>query len=488
MKAIILDIPTTQIFSTQEFSALSEELKVYRLYDQEIKLDKKFKIIFPSPRSYNRGLLFIASVLEQEGVEVKYFNSDYDSNFWADCEKNIASADLILASCKTNNYPAILAYLAKAKKIQPGILTLIGGPHPTSLPFDCLKEKAIDYVVMGEGEVTIAEFCDYLNSKLKIDKINGLGYKRKNKIYLNPPRRLIENLDTLPLPAYHLLPGGLSSYHLYIDTSRGCVYNCGFCSGPDFWKRRMRTRSVDNFFSELKLIKSLVGKINFLHFSDPMLGVTPGQLDILTALEKDNLGFYFSCDVKANYIGSALIQKMKNAGVLVFSIGIETLNDVALGILNKNCISKVELKACKIIKGIKDVFIKSYWITGLPGETKKSLDVNISQMYNLLKTGLVDQICNHLLVPYPGTAFYEKPDNYGIKLNHKNWERYEGRSYPPVYSLERIGGKEIYNYFIKAHKAELIYYKEKYPQLSYRKGDELKKDDLSFAQYKGRLV
>jgi len=82
MKVVILDIPTTEIFSTPEFNRLSSEVKKYRLHDQKVKLEDKYNIRFSPPHTYNRGLLFVAAVLEEKGVEVDYFNGDYDKDFW----------------------------------------------------------------------------------------------------------------------------------------------------------------------------------------------------------------------------------------------------------------------------------------------------------------------------------------------------------------------------------------------------------------------
>lgn len=492
MKVVILDIPTTPVFVTPEFVNISKELKKYRLYTQKIKLEEKFKIKFPPPNSYNRGLLFIASILENKGFKVEYYNSDYDKNFWHKCKDRIGKTDFLLASAKTNNYPIVLNLLKKAKEINGRVKTIIGGSHPTALPDECLKEKAVDYVIMGEGEETIEELFDFiLNKKRKLDNIAGLAFKKDGKIHINKWRPLISDLDTLPMPAYHLLPGGLKSYHPYIDTSRGCPYRCGFCSGPSFWRRKIRTRSLENFYEELLLIKSLIGGYNFLHISDPILGVTERQKEILKQLENKNHNLWFSCDIKANYVKETLIKTMMNCGIRVFSVGIETLNDNSLKIIRKNCSAKLEIEACKLIKKFKNSFIKSYWIVGLPGENKESLKYNNEQIHDLLKSEIIDQVCNHILVPYPRTEIFNNPEKFGINILHKKWEHYEGRSYPPVYELDNLSNQDIYNYFLQALNNELSFYKEKYSKLAdipEDKSSQRDEDAISFAEYKGRLV
>ncbi len=489
MKAVILDIPTTQVFTTQRFLKIANNLKMYRLYDQKINLEDKFKIKFSKPNSYCRGLLFIAAVLEEIGAKVSYYNSDYDKKLWNKCKKEIKRADLLLSSAKTNNYPVILEKIKLAKRINRDIKTIIGGPHPTALPRECLEEKEIDFVVLGEGEETIKELAlKLINNQGEFEDILGIGFKKDGKVQVNKLRPLISNLDDLPMPAYHLLPGGLKSYHPYIDTSRGCIYGCNFCSGPEYWRRTIRTRSFNNFYKELKLIKSLIGKCNFLHISDPMFGVTRKQFDIINNLKRKRHKLYFSCDVKANYITKDLVKKTVDSGVILFSIGIESLDDSVLLLTNKKCTSKVEIEACRIIKEFSDVFLKSYWIVGLPGEDKKSLKHNNDQVYDLLDSGIVDQVCNHILVPYPGTNFFGNNKKFGIDILHRDWIHYEGRSYPPVYSLKGLSSNEIYKAFLQAGKNELKYYEKKYPELLNKAQGDSRQKKISFSKYKGRLI
>lgn len=490
MRTVYLDIPTSPIFATRAFSDVSNRLKAYRLYDQKIKLEDPYHLTFSPPRSYNRGLLYIAAALESLGARQTYYNSDYDEKYWSNgCQKDIARADIVLASVKTNNYPIIIDVLKKAKRLNPDIISVIGGPHPTALPADCLKNRAVDYVVLGEGDVTIKELYSYLsNGRPALRDISGLAYRLEGKIIINDARSLLNDLDELPLPAYHLLPGGLRSYHPYIDTSRGCVYQCGFCSGPRFWRRRIRTRSYRHFKRELDHISAHIGRSNFIHISDPMLGVTPKQLEILRQLGHAGTGLYFSCDIKANYVNTRLISFMKQCGIIVFSLGIESLSDQALKKVMKLCSAKIEKKAATIIKSVSGTYLKSYWITGLPGETKESMSRNTTAMYTLLKKGVIDQVCSHLLVPYPGTEFYTYPERFDLVIKHRDWIHYEGRSYPLTYRLKGVAGTDIYRSFLEAHRSELRYYEEAYPDFHKSIDDDPDGLKMSFAGYKGRLL
>ncbi|MFC1721783.1 B12-binding domain-containing radical SAM protein [Patescibacteria group bacterium] len=489
MQALIIDIPTTEIYTTKEFSLLSDKLKQYRLHDQDMKLSEKQGIKFPAPRSYNRGLLCIAAVLEKGGVSVDYQNSDYDPDFWGKCQDRIVGTDLLLFSAKSNNYPEILALCRKAKQLNPEITTILGGPHPTALPKECASEEAIDYLVLGEGEATVQELLSHLKTgSPQLGNIPGLAWYQQGEAVINKLRCRIQEFENYPIPSYHLLPGGLNEYHPYIETSRGCSYNCGFCSGPGYWQRRVVTRSLAHFKEELSLIDSLLEDSNLVHISDPAFGCYPKQAVITDYLSRANLDLMFSCDVKANYVEGAKVRELLSAGVRVFSIGIETLNNKALALLGKNCSAEAEVAACKEIKKSAAAYLKSYWIVGLPGEDPKSLEANNRGIKTMLGHNVVDQVCNHLLVPYPGTDFFSTPEKYGIRIKHHDWAHYEGRSFPLVYELENISSDEIYEFFLQANESELDFYQEEYPNLRLKVEESHDNSGISFGRYKGNLL
>lgn len=105
----------------------------------------------------------------------------------------------------TFGFPQVLE-LAKKIKEKTNAKIILGGAHPSAVPKECLKNKWIDYIIISEGEKTLAELCSHLTKNKSIKKIDGIAYKEKQKIIINPKKRFIQNLDTLPFPARHLMP------------------------------------------------------------------------------------------------------------------------------------------------------------------------------------------------------------------------------------------------------------------------------------------
>jgi len=494
---LIVDIPTGPVFPTDLFTDYNARIQNYRSKSQDIFF-RQVGIVSCPAQSYTRGLLVIASILEQCGAKIFYINSDANPEYLQECLHIIDTIDYVLVSTKTNTYPIILDLLLKIKTKKPSVISILGGPHVTALPEDCLSDASVDVVVRGEGDNTIKDLYLTLSRGSDLKDVKGIAYKnQKTDIVITEDRQRLNSIEisSLPLPAYHLLPGGINNYYVYLETTRGCTYNCAFCSGPKYWRHCGTTRSVAHFMSELDYLEKYINKYNLLHISDPMLGITTDQKKIIQALQKRKNMFHFSCDIKANYVTPDLIQEMTKASVNIFSIGIETTNDKSLKVIRKNITASEEIEACKKIKHIKDSFIKSYWITGLPGETAGTLLKQNQLMYNLLKDGTIDQVCSHILVPYPGTDLFQTPEKFSLKILHQDWIHYEGRSYPPVYRLESLTEHEIYNYFLQSLVLELKYYQEIFrdqrspSSLSMKSGimaGGIK--EVPFSKVKGRLL
>jgi radical SAM superfamily enzyme YgiQ (UPF0313 family) len=192
------------------------------------------------------GLLYIGGVLEHNGHEIQVLDllvTRYSREKIRD-KINEYQPDIIGTTSVTLNYPVASDVLKYCKDVNKDIITIIGGPHVTFSPVETLTEAPwIDIVVRGEGEQTM---LDIVSGK-KLADIDGIAYRDKNDgIRLTPERRLMENLDELPIPARHLFP--LSRYHVLdtsctVITSRGCPFSCIFCVGSRMGGRRMRYRN-----------------------------------------------------------------------------------------------------------------------------------------------------------------------------------------------------------------------------------------------------
>ncbi|MCW3976203.1 MAG: cobalamin-dependent protein [Candidatus Bathyarchaeota archaeon] len=193
------------------------------------------------------GIIQLAAYLEKKvnNVEIDILDCNAQQIDWKGLEKRIESlqpdivASSALATCNTY---VVVRTLEIAKKINPNILTITGGQHFSALVQESLKNYSIiDVIVRGEGEKTLVELVRNAGKKLFFPKIKGISYRYKGKIYHNLSRPLIDNLNELPYPGYHLVEDIIQKYHFaamagrkapyaLIEGSRGCSHRCTFCT------------------------------------------------------------------------------------------------------------------------------------------------------------------------------------------------------------------------------------------------------------------
>ena len=290
------------------------------------------------------GLLSIGAVLEQDGVPVEIVPADVLKMSWADIAGKIRAdkPDIIGVTVTTENRFQSFRLIRLAKRVRPEALTILGGPHASMAAEDCLEHiPELDLVVRGEGEETMREICRLWtpgSSAGIFDGVRGVVFRKDGKVVANPPRPPIENLDALPLPAYHLIPfekynftfevpgrGPLPAIN--IMTSRGCPFNCMFCATPINWGRHVRMRSPENVVREIELLKKRYG-IQVIFFYDDTFNANPRRADAICDLMiARNLNVFFKCDVRIDIMSRALLEKMKAAGLFHLSYGLEAGSD-----------------------------------------------------------------------------------------------------------------------------------------------------------------
>lgn len=458
MKALLIDIPTVPLRSTPFFEYYSARRNELVTRYREQQLMKPYGLRIPEGNSYVRGLLFLAGVLREEGYTPHYFNSDYDPD-WRDAVKvHAPDADLVVISCKTANFHPSEDAARLVKELNPNVKVLAGGPHATARDREIIERGVVDIVGRGEGEEILREVVRAFAGGGALEDILGITYRGPDgQIRRTEDRGVVKDLSIVPFPAYDLMPGGIGSYHPYVDLTRGCVYKCSFCDAGTFWQNRIRHYPIEQFFREIEYI---VGHAdcNLIHIVDPLFGVTKVHKEVLRELARRDLPVYFSCDVKANYLTRELVEMMLAAKVRVFCLGVESSSDATLKFIQKRATFQMEIDACRLLKSLPDTYVKAYWIVGLPGETRQSLHQNVEDISFALEEGLLDEVCSHIFTPYPGTDSYERIEHYGVQLLSEDWRRYDARSYPPVYNLPGITGDEIYLTYLQVLVREIDHY------------------------------
>lgn len=286
------------------------------------------------------GLLYISAVLEKAGHEVRVVPSEILDLSWRQIQKEIQAfqPDIIGVTSTTENRFQSFKLIKLAKTAFPKAWTVLGGPHASMASEDCLEHiPELDLVVRGEGEMTMLELCQALeehNNLEAMSSIQGISLRINGRVQTNPPRLPIRDLDSLPYPAFHLVP--FEKYNFVFDvpghgnlpavnlmSSRGCPFNCNFCATPINWGRAVRMRSPENVVAEIEFLVKRYG-IRVIFFFDDTFNANPKRAErICDLIIEKKLQIFWKCDVRMDLIDKPLLEKMKQAGLFHLSFGLE---------------------------------------------------------------------------------------------------------------------------------------------------------------------
>lgn len=408
------------------------------------------------------GILYVAAAAEKAGYEVEVIDAALENLDAQSIERRINDShpDIIGITTETPNF-ARSASLASAIKKKFSLPIVFGGPHPTLLPGEVLKQDGIDYVVIGEGEQTLIELLDVINSGnvlRSLEKVRGIGFKKNGRIVINSPRDRITDLDSLETPAYHLLD--LKSYkpspHQYrrlplasMTMSRGCPFGCTFCSSSSVWGRRYVVRSVDNVIAEIVQLQERYG-IKEIFFTDDLWGASPGWAeDFCDRVIREGLNLSFSCNCRVDTVTEPMLKKMAQAGCWRIFFGIETLDDDILKNIEKNFDTKNIHKAVTwtMNNGIE---IHGNFILGMPGETPEKAGMMVDKICRMP----FDYVKFNVLTPYPGTKLYNqiKSGQWGIyeerhdrlSSHHVTFRPFGYKSFEELDAMRRYATRRFY--------------------------------------------
>jgi anaerobic magnesium-protoporphyrin IX monomethyl ester cyclase len=316
------------------------------------------------------------------------------------------------------------------KSIDKDIVTVLSGQHPSARPEDCLAKPNVDFVVIGEPEITTYELVDALekgNRDLK--EIKGIAFVKNGTPVITPPRPLIEDLDSLPFPARHLLP--IEEYYVAVKenplrgeikkpwtimiTSRGCPYTCVFCTSCIVWGRKWRGRSPENVVDEIEQVVKTY-HVKQIDFMDDNMTLDKKRMEnICDLIVKRGLRveWFTPSGVRADTLDEGLLKKMKKSGCKKIRVAPESgVQRVVDQIIKKNLDLKSVERAVVLCKkvGIK---VGCFFVIGLIGETKEEIKETINYAYKLRQLG-ADSFIFSIAMPIYGTELYEQAERGGF--------------------------------------------------------------------------
>lgn len=412
---------------------------------------EKMKINYPP-----MGLCYLVAVLREAGFGVRIFDFQIQEiDYQEAADKILNESPTYIGITSTTvaiNNAARLAKTLKEKDAQTQII--LGGPHITAVSLETMKRfPQFDVGVIGEGEETILELLNAWEERRSLDGIKGLIIRKNGELRITEKRDFIENLDTLPLPAWDLLPdfknyggsqfiGFEARLTFRLITSRGCPFHCTFCDRGIFGNR-YRMNSVDYI---LKMIKELYFKygVRHIYFADDNFTTSRIRTrELCHRLEEEHLDLTWDCNTRVDQVDPQLLKEMKRAGCRHIAYGIESGNQEILGLLNKGItLKQVE----KSIQWTKEAGIdaRGNFMLGNPGETEGTIEETIK----FAKKLPLNTFKMSFFTPFPATEIYKEIERYG--RFDEDWEKLS--KYSPVFIPEGLTQKNLERYFKMAYR------------------------------------
>jgi len=372
------------------------------------------------------GLAYLAAALETAGMEVRVldlvvqpYSEEMLARVLAEFRPRIVGATAV-----TMTVDAALAVLADVKRLWPGALTVVGGPHVTFCAEETLAAcPELDVVAIGEGEDTVVDLGRAVAAGAGLAGVRGIAYREEGGVRLTARRRRIRDLDRLPLPARHLLPLGryrALGMPISMITSRGCPHRCIFCVGRRMVGARLRLRRPDRVVDELEAVSAL--GFHQVNIADDLFTADAGRCTaVCDEILRRGLTVRWTAFARVDTVDRELLHRMRAAGCSAVSFGIESGNPGILRTVRKG-ITLAQVEAAVRMCADAGVTALASFILGLPGETPETIDETAAFARRLEALGLIYGF--HLLAPFPGTRVRERSREYGLRVLTDDWRAY----------------------------------------------------------------
>lgn len=389
----------------------------------------KYQLAFLNFNTPPLGLGYIAAVLEENGFsKVRILDCsalEYSFENYRQYLKRFTPDFVGIQTLTPNLYNAIqAAQIAKEERVP---IVALGGYHPSAMPDESLTlgNGNIDLVFRGEAEYSTLEFVQHLETGRDWTQTKGVSYLDKdNQVIHNSPTPFIWDLDTLPLPARHLLP--MEKYRIFgssfpatsVITSRGCPFSCDFCSVSAFYGAKWRPRSPEKIAEEIRFLREVMD-LKATAFVDDLFFISKKRVKRLIYSLSKIKDIYWGATTRADVGELELLSLMRKAGCRLVFVGVESGNQAILDQIRKRTsIDQVERYFDNTKKAHMDTLASLSF--GFPGETKQTIINTVNWVVNRLDPELA---LFTLATPYPGTDFYQNMLNTG-KIKEHDYSKY----------------------------------------------------------------
>jgi radical SAM superfamily enzyme YgiQ (UPF0313 family) len=384
------------------------------------------KVLFIEPRSpqehiFSRvaiprlGSLLLGTILEQQGIEVKVVVEEISRPDYATLD---FQPDLVGISSISSTAPR--AYeLADFYRAQ-GLPVVLGGAHPSFLPLEGLEHA--DYVICGEAEEALPELINVLENGGDPADVKNLCYRDGDTMHQNPWRPFLGSLDALPIPNYNLIHGWKAKNNrgvVSIATSRGCPFNCSFCSVIQLFGRQHRVNSIDRVIEEIR--QNGLESRHVFFCDDNFTADRKRTKELCERIIAEGIKIEWSAQVRVESAKDPeLLALMAKSGCYIVFVGLESINPATLKAYNKS----------QTVQGIKDcvnnfhhfgINVHGMFVFGSEEDHYQVIrdTVKVSRQLNL------DSLQYLILTPLPGTPFFKEIEAQN-RIICRDWSQYDG--------------------------------------------------------------
>lgn len=403
----LIDYTTYEVDIPSELKSIKQEYFKIKGYKRQKIIGKTAPV---KTECYASGLLRIATLLTQNGVECQYLH-------YTDLIRKLDSREqlpeIIAFSSVCPTVPRCADLCKRIKSISPNTKVYIGGPQINNAPrLTQAKYPCFDKLTLGYEEIGASAIAN------KPIKCNG------------------QYID------YSLLPHPLSHYAINTLSSIGCPFSCSYCADG---------RAPKHFVSDNCLIEQMIPLLpprTLVHVFDSVFGYSRDRAKQLCKnLQQINNPFLLSCDMRAEILDKELVQEMEKAGIVEIRLGIESADEDMLQFNGRTLGAQKCLDTVKMIKECSNIYVALYSVAGLPGTTEKGHAKTLEMFHDILSDNLADEIKNTLYVPYP----YDDTDysKLGLTILDDDWAHYDRQSMP-VFQSDKLSREQLWDMYVSA--------------------------------------
>ncbi|NOQ15687.1 MAG: radical SAM protein [Methyloprofundus sp.] len=398
-------------------------------------------------RSPSLGLLYLAAAVREASYQASIIESDIENLTPRQVAQRIilAQPKFIGITLFTVGVWQAAQIARECKRQLPECKIIVGGPHISSMSMETMQRfPEFDIAVLHEGEEVLPKLLTHLENAEDLKNVNGIIFRHANELLKTPPAPSIKNLDSLPMPAWDLLPNFPDAYLpatfdypkgpvATMVASRGCPFLCKFCDTSTFGAQ-VRANSPEMVFNMMRHLQKQFGIQHIQFVDDLFLASRIRTLALCDLIIKNNMKISWGCTARVDTVKPDVLERMKLAGCWEISFGLETGSNELLQKMEKAARVEISEQAVNwtAAAGIRT---KGLFMLGYPGETKDS----IQKTKAFVKRLPMATMNLSKFTPYPGSPIYR--EIYGTNIKDDHWQKMNGMNFiwaPEGFTVEEL--------------------------------------------------